>query len=99
MNKQKVVWVGQDVTNLRLRLGMTVSDLARRLSCSVDEVRTWRSETVVDSIHYNQLQGLLHIAEGNAVAMSHRPLADSVMSSNGLNQITEDELSDLMEGQ
>lgn len=97
MSEQKEVWVGQEVTSLRLRLGMTISDLARRLSCSVEDVQSWGAETVIDRCYYNQLQGLLVIAESNSKAMSKRPLADSVMSSNGLDQISEEQLTDLIE--
>ena len=95
---EKMIWTGKEIKELRLRLGMTQSSLAQRLSCSVDQIKSWElSESHPDPEYLMHLQGLHNIVEMNAASTVQRAVADSIMQENDLEQILDEEISSISE--
>lgn len=86
-----------EIKNLRLRLGWTHADLARRVACSADEVKEW--EDGLKPPHreaLNQLQYLLFKADSLAHDLAAQPQVESTLMSYHLEQISADQWRDLV---
>jgi len=86
-------WTPEKVKKLRLRLGWSLSELARRLGCPKDILSSYEQGGIELDLEYIQKVDLLsHELERSAEQMSKRPLADIVLAEKGLNQVTSNDL-------
>ncbi|MCB0414093.1 MAG: helix-turn-helix transcriptional regulator [Bdellovibrionales bacterium] len=89
----KVEWSGAKIKELRLSLGWSVAELARRLSCSTDLICEWeRSDSQPDQEMKVQLNSLQMIVEKNRELVSKRVQAEFLMVQEGLDQVHHDDL-------
>lgn len=81
-------WTKDAIKSLRLRLGWSQADLARRLNCSSTEIDQWENDGMIPSPAF--LNELFLIAK-QADACSHEvhflPLAESLCDQRDLGQI------------
>ncbi len=91
-----MVWSANSIKQLRRQLGWGPAHLARRLGCKVEDVAAWEVGTSVPNADTtSQLMYLKSFVEKNAYVLSSKPIAESLMKDKGLEQISQDELSDL----
>lgn len=77
-----------NVKSLRLRLGWTQADLARRLNCASYEVESWETgQSIPNSQISSQLELLLSQADACAFEMQSAPKAESFCEKQRLGQI------------
>ena len=86
-------WTSNRIHSLRLRLGWSCSDLARRLECSSLEVLKWEHKELSPAEKYFSL---LEFIEKQADEISNEvsicPIAESKLESSSQGQILLDEL-------
>jgi ribosome-binding protein aMBF1 (putative translation factor) len=81
-------WDSEKIRDLRLRLGFSPSDLARRLQCECSDVRSWEVGIAEPmDFQLQQLDLLQKQAEECAQEMAHHPLAESLLDTDELGQI------------
>lgn len=86
-------WTSNRIHSLRLRLGWSCSDLARRLECSSLEVLKWEyQELNPEEKYFSKLEFIEKQAEEVSHEMLICPLAESKMDSLSQEQILLDEL-------
>ncbi len=86
-------WTSNRIHSLRLRLGWSCSDLARRLNCSSLEVLKWEQKELIPEEKYFSLLEFMEIqAEEVSNEMQICPLAESILESSSQDQILLDEL-------
>ena len=82
------MWDAEKIRDLRLRLGFSTSDLARRLHCECSEVKSWETGIQLPSLFQLQQLSLLEKqAEVCAEETSNGPLAEKCLASDELGQI------------
>lgn len=91
-------WNGEQVKQLRQRMGWCTANFARRLNCSQELVLKWESgEQQPESQYYPTLQLLHDSAETNAEQSRQRTLAERLLKEEGLDQITKKDIDRLTE--
>lgn len=81
-------WDSERIRDLRLRLGFSTSDLARRLSCDCTAVRTWEIGDGIPSQETSQVLDLLSKqADAFADELANDPLAENILAADDLGQI------------
>ncbi len=90
MSEMQSHWTSNRIHSLRLRLGWSCSDLARRLECSSMEVLKWEYQDIFPEDKY--LNKLEKQAEEFCQEMLICPLAESKMDSLSQEQILLEEL-------
>lgn len=82
-----------DIRALRLRMGWTPSDLARRLGVQAAQVEGWEhGDELKDSQILNQLEFLCRQAEMCCDEIRRSPLAESQLDKSSLDQIRLDRI-------
>jgi transcriptional regulator with XRE-family HTH domain len=77
-----------NVKSLRLRLGWSQADLARRLSCSIIEVNEWEHGQCSPNIKLSgQLELLFSQAETCAFELQTTPKAENICKNKHLGQV------------
>jgi transcriptional regulator with XRE-family HTH domain len=77
-----------NIKSLRLRLGWTQSDLARRLNCESTEVQKWETgQSTPNSEVSGRLELLVSHAETNAQELQSVPKAENFCERRRLGQI------------
>ncbi|HEX4923690.1 MAG TPA: helix-turn-helix transcriptional regulator [Bdellovibrionales bacterium] len=88
-------WTSAEIRQLRLRLGWSQAELARRLGCRQQTVSEWETDAYVPQNAYSRLLELLHDhLEVHSDQVSRRPVAEILMKEVGYSQISGDELSE-----
>lgn len=91
-------WNQVSVRSLRLRLGWTQADLARRLQCSSIEINEWeQGSTLVDGHFKGKLEIIFRQAETCCDEVQKIPQAEVELSKNFLEQIPFSNLKDQIE--
>lgn len=81
-------WNSEKIKELRLRLGFSTSDMARRLRCECVDVRTWEIGEADPSQDVVQILDLLSKqAEACADELANNPLAENLLDADELGQI------------
>lgn len=93
MSELQLHWTSNRIHSLRLRLGWSCSDLARRLECSSLEVLKWEYQELNPEEKYlSKLEFIEKQADEVSYEMLICPLAESKMDSLSQEQILLDEL-------
>lgn len=80
---------GNEIRNLRQRLGWSQAELARRMGCNSQLVQSWESESATpDTEAMNQLCFLRNHVESSSDRVAQMPLAEKEMQSRGVGQLT-----------
>lgn len=88
VDNHSIEWDAEALRTLRLRMGWSRSDLARRLHCSSDEVESWEEGIVqVEAALKGELEILLHQAEACCDEVKIMPVAENECDKNALDQI------------
>lgn len=91
-------WNQSSIRSLRLRLGWTQADLARRLQCSSTEINEWeQGSTLVDGHVKGKLEIIFRQAETCCDEVQNIPRAEVELSKNFLEQIPFSNLKDQIE--
>lgn len=88
MIEESVNWNKETLRSLRLRLGWSRSELARKLQCSADEIEIW--EEGRGDIHASfiiQLELIRRQAESYCDEVKLTPAAENECEKNALEQI------------
>lgn len=81
-------WNRETIRSLRLRLGWSKSDLARRLKCSSAEVEAWEEGGQSLSPHFKgELEMLYFQAEACCDEVQFTPVAEAELDKKSLDQI------------
>lgn len=84
------------IRDLRLRLGMTQADLARRLNCSTSAVVAWEAgESYPERHHTFVLELLEKHAEAASEDLQFQPFVESYCQSSEIEQVTLAELKEI----
>ncbi len=81
-------WTSDSVRALRLRLGFSTSDMARRLGCDCEKVRAW--EIGILRPQDQDVDGLVLLskqAEVLSEELSHKPVLDQIFDHSEISQI------------
>lgn len=82
-------WGPSEIRELRLRLGWSAAEMARRLGCSVHLVLTWEAgQNRPDVEVHRQFAFLQSWVEENSARITQSPLAEVVLSREHLAQVT-----------
>lgn len=82
-------WTAESIRALRLRLGWDLCQFSRRLGLDLGEVRAWEvGDQAPDEESLRNINQLKLYADQNSLHVSQQPVADILMSDNGLEQIT-----------
>lgn len=77
-----------DIKALRLRLGWTQSDLARRLNCQSTEIEIWETgQNLPEQNVVNQLEVIFRQAEVCSDEIHKTPMIENLCESKDLGQI------------
>lgn len=91
--KSQFQWTATRIHSLRLRLGWSRSDLARRLDCSLETVNAWElSQMKPNPDHLPMLEFIEKQAEHISLEVHVCPIAESQLEKTHLSQIPLDEL-------
>ena len=89
-------WSGQQIKDMRKQMGWSAIDLARRLGCEKSEVLLWEEEQEEPPSEVCQKLNLFESErERFSRAIGGEPLAESVMKSHGLGQVSSEDLENL----
>lgn len=81
-------WNKDNLRNLRLRLGWSKSDLARRLKCSISDVDAWEEGTTKIEFEFKgELEIMLRQCQECSDEVKNRPASDEALDKNALGQI------------
>lgn len=88
LDSHSLNWNKEAVRNLRLRLGWSRSDLARRLHCSSEEVESWEEGSgEIELSAKGELEIILRQAEAYFDEVKCTPAAENECEQNALEQI------------
>lgn len=91
-------WTKESIKSLRLRLGWSRSDLARRLNCSSAEVDYWETGGgQPDMTFTNELILLAKYADACSEEVHSSPLAEKMCERRALGQIEFSEIKEDIE--
>lgn len=81
-------WNKEALRALRLRLGWSKSDLARRLHCSSEDIDSWEEGlSKIEAAIKNELELILRQAEACCDEVKYTPAAENECDKNALEQI------------
>lgn len=81
-------WNKESLRSLRLRLGWSKSDLARRLKCTLDEVDAWEEGVCDVEIQFQgELDIMFRQCEECCDEIKFSPASEIVLDKNALEQI------------
>lgn len=93
MSELQSNWTSNRIHCLRLRLGWSCSDLARRLDCSSTEVLKWEhDELLPEEKYFSKLEFIEKQAEEVSHELQICPIAECQMKSSAVEQILLDDL-------
>ena len=88
LENQTSEWTKENLRSLRLRLGWTRSDLARRLGCSQEHVASMEDGSLkIDLSAQGELQVILRHAEACSDEVKHTPACENEMDRSALEQV------------
>lgn len=91
-------WSKDAIKSLRLRLGWSQADLARRLSCASAEVEMWESGSRTPDMNFvNELFLIEKLAEACSHEVQASPLAETLCDQKALGQIEFSEIKEEIE--
>ncbi len=79
-------WNKETLRDLRLRLGWSRSELARKLQCAPEEVESWEDGSVTITMK-SELEIILRQAEACSQEVQFTPAAENECAKNALEQI------------
>lgn len=81
-------WNKETLRDLRLRLGWSRSELARKLQCAPEEIESWEEGTGLIAISMkSELEIMLRQAEACSQEVQFTPAAENECAKNALEQI------------
>lgn len=81
-------WNKETLRDLRLRLGWSRSELARKLHCAQEEVESWEEGTCeIRPALKSELEIILRQAEACSEEVKYTPAAENECAKNALEQI------------
>lgn len=87
-NHSSAEWTKENLRSVRLRLGWTRSDLARRLGCSQELIAAMEDGSIeIESSAQNDLQIILRHAETCSDEVKHTPACENEMERTALEQV------------
>ena len=93
VEKSEFAWTANRIHSLRLRLGWSKSDLARRLDCNLETVNAWElSQMKPNSGHLPMLEFIEKQAEYISLEVHVCPIAEHQLEKTSRSQIPLDEL-------
>lgn len=91
-----MVWTAQKIKNLRNQLSWGPTEFARRLGCKSEYISMLEAGSVVPDLEViNQLEHLNFLVRESMNTLSNEPLAESIMTENGLEQITQKQVHEV----
>lgn len=88
LENQKLDWNKESLHNLRLRLGWSRSDLARRLHCSSEDIEALEAgHRLIDGMLKGELEILRRQAEACCDEVMYTPAAEAELDKKALEQI------------
>lgn len=88
LDNQNSEWTKENLRSLRLRLGWTRSDLARRLGCTQDIVASMEDGSLeIDLSAQGDLQVILRHAETCSDEVKNTPACENEMDRSALEQV------------
>jgi len=88
LENQNSEWTKENLRSLRLRLGWTKSDLARRLGCSQEIIASMEDGSLeIDLSAQGDLQVILRHAETCSDEVKHTPACENEMDRSALEQV------------
>lgn len=88
MENHTLIWNKESLRALRLRMGWSKSDLARRLHCSSDDIDSWEGgNRHIELSVKAELELLLRQAEACCDEVQFTPAAENQCTKNALEQI------------
>lgn len=91
-------WNKDAIKSLRLRLGWSQADLARRLSCASTEVELWENGSNAPALHFlNELFLIAKLADACSHEVHASPLAETLCDQQALGQIEFSEIKEEIE--
>ena len=86
-------WTGEEIKELRLRLGWCQANLARRLNCSLDLLEKWEANQSVPSAEYlPKFKYLLDCVDSNVETLRMRTHAEVLLKQDSKSQVTHDDI-------
>lgn len=90
-------FTAKQIKELRLRLGWTQADMGRRMSCSSEIVAAWENGLSVPDIDcIRQMQYLQMTADNLSDQTAQRPLVDSFLLNQELDQISGEQWQEVL---
>lgn len=91
-------WNKDAIRSLRLRLGWSQGDLARRLSCASTEVELWENGSNTPALNFlNELFLIAKLADACREEVQASPLAETLCDQQALGQIEFSEIKEEIE--
>lgn len=88
IDNQSLDWNKESLRELRLRMGWSRSDLARRLNCTTEKIEALEEgRTAVDGPLKGELELLHHQAEACCDEVRYTPVAENELEKAALEQI------------
>ncbi len=85
------IWSGDEIRSLRLRLGWSAADFARRFGCLSDQIMNWEKGAAQPSSEDRlQLMKLSIYVDSYSEQMQRAPIAEEVLRSGGFEQVHND---------
>ncbi len=86
------------IKSLRLRLGWSQADFARRLNCAITEVMYWENGSQTPTSHFlNEMFLLVKQADACSYEVHAAPLAENICEKQALGQIEFSEIKEEIE--
>ncbi len=81
-------WDKDSLRSLRLRLGWSKSDLARRLKCSIEQIDNWEEGSQsIDSATKGELEIICRLCEEMSDELRVSPMSEVLLEQKALDQI------------
>lgn len=88
LNENSLEWNRHSVRALRLRLGWSKSDMARRLKCTLTEVDSWEDGTQqIEMQTQGELEIMFRQCEACSEEVKYTPASEVELDKNALEQI------------
>ena len=88
-----MMWNGEQIREVRLRLGWTVAEMSRRLGCSEVQVKALEANQVFpDAEVSSALQHLAHHVENNSEQLKRSAQSEEKLKGLGVDQVHVDDL-------
>jgi transcriptional regulator with XRE-family HTH domain len=80
-------WNSEKIRDLRLRLGWSISDLARRLNCESSQISIWeKGESQPTDTYAQTLELISHQADESSEEVMNSSLAEKFLEESELSQ-------------